>query len=37
MDWYGIFICTAMFLCSVDGMNAINCAKQWFRLKGVIR
>lgn len=36
MDWYGLFICTAMFLCSTDGLNAINYATQWLKLKGVI-
>lgn len=36
MDWYGLFICTAMFLCSADGLNAINYATQWLKLKGVI-
>lgn len=37
MDWYGLFICTAMFLCSVDGANAINYAYRWLKLKGVVR
>ena len=37
MDWYGLFICIALFLCSVDGMNAIGNATQWLKLKGVIR
>ena len=37
MDWYGLFACTVLFLCSVDGMNAITYGIQWLRLKGVIQ
>ena len=33
MDWYGIYICIALFLCSVDGINAINYASQCLKMK----
>ncbi len=33
MDLYGILICTAMFLCSVDGINTLRYAHMWFKMK----
>ena len=33
MDLRGFLTCTALFLCSIDGINAINYARQWFQLK----
>ena len=32
MDLYGLFVCVGLFLCSVDGFNAINCFKQWYKM-----
>lgn len=33
MDLRGFLTCTALFLCSVDGVNAVNYARQWLQLK----
>ena len=33
MGWYGLFICTAMFLCSYDGYMAITNFKNWLQFK----
>lgn len=33
MDWYGLFICTVMFLCSYDGYVAITQFKNWLKYK----
>lgn len=36
MDWYGLFCCIGLWLCSIDGMNSINYATTWLKLKGVL-
>lgn len=37
MDWYGLSACIILLLCNIDGMNAVNYAIQWLKLKGVIQ
>lgn len=33
MDWYGLFCCVGLWLCSIDGVNTINYATMWLKLK----
>lgn len=33
MDWYGLFVCTALFLCSYDSYVAITQFKNWLKYK----
>lgn len=33
MDFRGFFTCLGLFLCSPDGVNAMNYARLWLRLK----
>lgn len=37
MDLYGIFACAMLWLCSVDGINAISSGVQWLQFKGIIK
>lgn len=33
MDWYGLFACTVLFLCSADGINAVIQFSNWLKYK----
>lgn len=35
MDIRGFLTCVAMWLCSVDGYNAIQCARHYWRFRKV--